>query len=539
MSADERGRFIDEFSRNLRRGIWIMYGGLALALGGVVLFSALRGADLSQAAIFVGIGIVIIPYLFYNHWTWGAPARELAGRTPIAGPRSSEEVQRLRFGKMSYAQLGIAALAGLAMPFLAGGHDLFTGWNRLWLVFGAALALFVAVQAFRKWRFDQEDRLSNLIPPLSNPTVTEVTQDSASSDSKGQLWRFVPFAIIVLGGAFIAFTVAGKRLAQTPSFWPIVLIGFGAWALFTVAQGFSRGRIEPIVRGLHSTYSRDEQPKRFWASMVWNALLGGICLFASLSSFRDAHAQSVRDRCYNWNHRYPPQEAFSACDQLIARKASLGGWDRANVFLDRGIANASLGRVRLAVADYNNVIRLRPDYYPAYYDRALAEERIGDFPRALDDYGATIRLRPQYADSYYNRGRLLLKAGRLADAAADFSRAHEINPNDDWALANRGLAYALMKDAPRAEADFQIVEETDKSNAVMLRGRAVLSINALNMADAVNYLTASLKSDPDNVWSIRTRAWAYRQLGDDEHADADLKRYEELSARSALAKTPS
>jgi Flp pilus assembly protein TadD len=95
-----------------------------------------------------------------------------------------------------------------------------------------------------------------------------------------------------------------------------------------------------------------------------------------------------------------------------------------------------------------------------------------------------------------------------------------------------------MKDTPRAEADFRVVEASDKSNPVMLRGRAVLSINALNMADAVSYLTASLKSDPDNVWTVRTRAWAYRQLGDDEHADADIKTYERLSGRPAFFNVP-
>src|SRR5438270_2367957 len=66
VSAEERSRFIDEFNRNLRRGMWIMYIGVAVALGGAVLFSVLRGSDLSQAALFIGIGVVMIPYLFYN-----------------------------------------------------------------------------------------------------------------------------------------------------------------------------------------------------------------------------------------------------------------------------------------------------------------------------------------------------------------------------------------------------------------------------------------------------------------------------------------
>ena len=41
VSADERNRFIDDFNRNLRRGMWMMYIGVSLGLLGVILFSVL------------------------------------------------------------------------------------------------------------------------------------------------------------------------------------------------------------------------------------------------------------------------------------------------------------------------------------------------------------------------------------------------------------------------------------------------------------------------------------------------------------------
>lgn len=504
VSAEERTRFIDEFNRSLRRGMWMMYIGLALTLGGAVLFSVLRGSDLSQAALFAGMAIVMVPYFAYVSWVWGAPARELAGRTPIAVERSPGEVRRLRFQRITYGQLGIAALAGLAIPlFGSARQEVLSGWNRLWLAFGGGLVLFVAIQAFRKWRFEQEESLRNVIPRFSNPVVTDVAQDAATSQTKAQPWRYVPFAIIVLGFAFVAFTPAGKRLAQTPSFWPIMMIGLGGWSLFTVTQGFAKGRIEPIVRGLHNTYQREKQPKRFWASMTWNALLGGFFLWAAFSGLRDGPQQAVQDRCYNQHDKFTSQEAFDACTQLIEGKTPLGYLSKGDAFVYRAISEQRSNRAQ-AIADYTQAIRLQPDD----------------------------------GDAYFSRGLLLLNSGRPDDAIADFSRAYQLNPKNIWPLANRGLAYALTKDSSRAKTDFRVVEASDKSNPVMLRGRAVLSINSLNMTDAVNYLTASLKSDPDNVWAVRTRAWAFRQLGDDEHADADIKRYERLSGRPAFSNEP-
>src|SRR4051794_1281341 len=84
VSPAERSKFIAEFDRHVRRANWIIYVGLTFVCGGIVLFSLLSGSDLSRAAIFAGIGFVMIPYFAFYRWAWAAPARELAGRTPIA-----------------------------------------------------------------------------------------------------------------------------------------------------------------------------------------------------------------------------------------------------------------------------------------------------------------------------------------------------------------------------------------------------------------------------------------------------------------------
>ena len=139
VSVEERRKFIVEFDRSVRRAKWIIYIGLTLVLGGIIGFSLLRGSDLSQVAIFVGIGLVMIPYFVHYRWAWAAPARELVGRTPIAGERSPDEVRRLRFQRMTYGQLAGAAFGGVMIPFIGSSRqDLFSGWNRLWLVFGGA-----------------------------------------------------------------------------------------------------------------------------------------------------------------------------------------------------------------------------------------------------------------------------------------------------------------------------------------------------------------------------------------------------------------
>ena len=62
VTAQERGKFIDKFGRDLRRAKWLIYGGLTITLGVAVGFTLLMGSDLSQIVIF--IGVVTSPLFF-------------------------------------------------------------------------------------------------------------------------------------------------------------------------------------------------------------------------------------------------------------------------------------------------------------------------------------------------------------------------------------------------------------------------------------------------------------------------------------------
>lgn len=536
VSAQERSKFIEEFDRNVRRAKWIIYVGLTLVLGGIIGFSLLRGTDLSQGAILIGIGLAMIPYLAFYRWAWAAPARELGGRTPIAGERPPDEVRRIRFQRMTYGQLAGAAFGGVMMiPFIRSSRqDVFSGWNRLWLVFGGALVLLAAVQAFRKWRFEQEDSFRSAISRSTAPEITEPAEDSTSAP-KRQYWRYVPLAIILLGFALVAYTPGGKQLAKQPSFWPILMIAFGCWSLITVARGFSKGQIEPFARGFYNTYERKTQPKRFWASLTWNAILGCVFLWLAFTTSRDATAQTLQDRCYNEGRRYGSQDVLLACNQLLAGKASLGGWSRADVFVDRGIAYDDLGHPQAAIADYTTAISLQSKYPEAYYDRALAYERIGDVPHALNDYGSAILQNPKDPDFFFHRGLIYLNIRRWDAAIGDFTRSHNLDPKNTWPLANRGLAYAWKSDAAHAKQDFAAVRALDPHNRVMLHGEGLMYMYGGKLDAAVDRFSAAIRDDPSDAWSLQMRADAYQQMGDFEKAREDRAKLSQLSKGRAPA----
>ena len=61
-----------------------------------------------------------------------------------------------------------------------------------------------------------------------------------------------------------------------------------------------------------------------------------------------------------------------------------------------------MGEHEKAVADYDEALRLRPDYTDASYNRGNAYSRIGEHEKALADYNEALRLKPDYLDVLHN-----------------------------------------------------------------------------------------------------------------------------------------
>jgi tetratricopeptide (TPR) repeat protein len=75
-----------------------------------------------------------------------------------------------------------------------------------------------------------------------------------------------------------------------------------------------------------------------------------------------------------------------------------------------------------ALHDYEEAIRLRPDYADAFYNRGRTRDAKGDLAGALQDYEQTIRFNPDHANSYYNCTIIRRKQLNHAQAIADFQK---------------------------------------------------------------------------------------------------------------------
>lgn len=118
--------------------------------------------------------------------------------------------------------------------------------------------------------------------------------------------------------------------------------------------------------------------------------------------------------------------------------------DYAGAYYNRGIAYTKLGQYQLAIESYNEAIRRTPDNAFYYNNRGSAYYKLGQYQHAFDDFCLATRFKPDYADAYYNRGVAYSRSDQYQLAIEDFNKAIQLTPNNADAYNNRGIVYFLQ-----------------------------------------------------------------------------------------------
>ena len=126
----------------------------------------------------------------------------------------------------------------------------------------------------------------------------------------------------------------------------------------------------------------------------------------------------------------------------------------ASAYNDRGNAWADKGNVDKGIADFNEAIRLYPNYAAAYNNRGNAWYNKGNLDEAIADFNEAIRLDPNNAVAYNNRGNAWTRKGNLDEAIADYNTAIRLNPKYVSVYSNRGVAWFCKGNLIRATLDF-------------------------------------------------------------------------------------
>ena len=118
----------------------------------------------------------------------------------------------------------------------------------------------------------------------------------------------------------------------------------------------------------------------------------------------------------------------------MAEQAVWGIWMRtddptADPMFQTGMQLLTENKPEQALATFNQVIALKPEFAEALNRRGDAYQFMGDEDRALADYDHVLQLNPYHFGTLESCGQIWLERSNYRKAAEYFRRALEINPN--------------------------------------------------------------------------------------------------------------
>lgn len=128
---------------------------------------------------------------------------------------------------------------------------------------------------------------------------------------------------------------------------------------------------------------------------------------------------------------------------------------RWKAFHNRGVSLATQGKLVEALRDFDRTIELKRDYANTWFNRGEIRYEMGKHEDALGDYAEAIRLKPDDAGAYVSRGHCHFRMQKFREALADYSQATRLAPGDASVIANRGDAYRSLSMWEQAANDYR------------------------------------------------------------------------------------
>jgi tetratricopeptide (TPR) repeat protein len=126
----------------------------------------------------------------------------------------------------------------------------------------------------------------------------------------------------------------------------------------------------------------------------------------------------------------------------------------ANQHFNAGMELFEQGQFEEAIEELSAGIRIVPDASATVYAaRGFSYCKLGEYEKAIADFDEAIRLDPEYFTAYNRRGNLYIVLGDYDRAIEDLNESIRINPQNPEAYAFRALAYTYLYMDEKAQQD--------------------------------------------------------------------------------------
>lgn len=125
--------------------------------------------------------------------------------------------------------------------------------------------------------------------------------------------------------------------------------------------------------------------------------------------------------------------------------------------INRGAMYAKLGDFDKSLVSLNEGLKLKPDQISGYLNRSLIYNMRNEHENAIKDFDEYLKYDPYKANIIFERGVQKRKLNKFDESIVDYNRAIELGDEVNIGLFyyERSVSYYLLKNFPKAKADFQ------------------------------------------------------------------------------------
>ena len=243
----------------------------------------------------------------------------------------------------------------------------------------------------------------------------------------------------------------------------------------------------------------------------------------------------------------PADQMIDACNKIIALKVFTGE-KLATIYFWRAVGWNKKGNYTQVIADAGEAIRLHPNV-AAYNLRGSAYYDKGEDDIAIADFNDALRIGPPSGIIFHNRGNAWRSKGEYAKAIADYDQSIKLGPPSAFSWQNRGVSKRALGDLDGALADINEAIRLDPtlpqpltSRAVIWRAKGDLDRAIADTTEAIRLAKAkapvNIMTPPGSVLisAYTHRALAYEAKGDFDRARQDYAATLEGKASDAGSK---
>ncbi len=162
-----------------------------------------------------------------------------------------------------------------------------------------------------------------------------------------------------------------------------------------------------------------------------------------------------------------------------------------------GTALVEKGQIDEAIRQFQEAIRLKPDYVEACNNLGFALDKKGQTDKAIRQYQEAIRLAPDAAVAHNNLGTALVEKGQIDEAIRQFQEAIRLKPDDAVAHNSLGIALDKKGQTDKAIRQYQEAIRLKPNNAEAHNNLGIALVQKGQIEGAINQFQEAIRLKPD------------------------------------------